>query len=95
MAEFSMLESVKKGMGFGDNDYHDDVLQEKIDEVTEYLIAGGVPEAIATSRRCKGVVERGVTDIWDAESGKAALSPYFKERAAQLAMKWGGSVEST
>ena len=91
MAEFNMLESVKKSLGMEGNDYHDNVLQEHIDEVTEYLIDGGVPEAIATSRRCKGVVSRGVSDLWNYGNGNASLSPYFKERVAQLALKWGAN----
>jgi len=93
MAEFVMLESVKKGMGLSGNDFHDEVIQEHIDEVVEYLMDAGVPQSIALSRRCKGVVTRGVTDLWNNGEGKATLSPYFKERAAQIALKWGDSNE--
>lgn len=93
MAEFSMLEHVKKSIGMEGNDYHDGVLQEHIDEVTEYLIDGGVPETIAKSSKCKGVVSRGVSDLWNYGSGGTSLSPYFKERAAQLALKWGAKDE--
>lgn len=88
MAEFSMLEHVKTALGITD-EYHDGTLQEYIDEATEYLIDGGVPEAVAMSKKCKGVVFRGVADLWNYGSGGASLSPYFKERASQLALKWG------
>lgn len=90
MSEFNMLESVKKGIpGLAGNDYHDDVIQVWIDDVIEYLIGAGVPETIATSSKCKGVVTRGVDDLFNNGEGSATLSPYFKERAAQLALKWG------
>lgn len=88
MEEYSILESVKRNYGFED-DYHDGQLQEKIDEVIEYLIDAGVPEAIVMSKRCKGVIFRGVDDLWTSGSGNATLSLYFRERAAQLALKWG------
>ena len=90
MAEFNMLESVKKGIpGLAGNDYHDEVIQEYIDEVVEYLTGAGVPETVARSQKCKGVVTRGVDDLFNSGEEKASLSPYFKERAAQLALKWG------
>lgn len=96
MSEFNMLESVKKGIpGLAGNDYHDDVIREYIDEVTGYLIDAGVPESVATSQKCKGVVTRGVDDLFNKGEGNATLSPYFKERAAQLAMKWSGSDAQT
>ena len=91
MADFIMLESVKKSLGLEGNDWHDGVIQEHIDEVTEYLIDCGIPETVVTSRKCKGVVSRGVSDLWNYGNGDASLSPYFKERAAQLALKWGAS----
>lgn len=95
MADFSMLESVKESLGLSGNDFHDGVLQQHIDEVTEYLIDGGVPEAIASSRRCKGIVARGVSDLWNNGSGGTDLSPYFTKRAAQLALKWGANSGQT
>ena len=89
MAEYNILESVKRNYGFEDTDYHDNVLQEKIDEVIEYLIDAGIPEEVVLSKRCKGVIFRGVDDLWTSGGGSAMLSPYFRERAAQLALKWG------
>lgn len=92
MAEYNVLESVKRGLGLEGNDYHDGTLQEHIDEAMQYLIDGGVPESIVISPKCKGVIFRGVSDLWNYGAGNATLSTYFKERAAQLALKYGGAA---
>lgn len=88
MATFNMLEHVKLCLGIT-GAYHDALLQTYIDDVTGYLIDAGVPEVVAGSQACGGVVARGVADLWNYGSGGAALSPYFHERASQLALKWG------
>lgn len=88
MAAFDMLEHVKKALGQKGNDHVNGPIQECIDEVREYLHTAGVPETVTGTKECKGIVTRGVTDLWNYGSGSAALSPYFKERAAQLALKW-------
>lgn len=85
---FIMLEHVKACLGITD-EYHDGTLQAYIDDVTEHLKDSGIPEHVAVSKACGGVVARGVADLWNYGSGGAALSPYFHERAAQLALKWG------
>lgn len=95
MADFNMLDSVKESIGLSGNDFHDGVLRQHIDEATQYLIDGGVPEAIATSEKCKGVIARGVSDLWNNGSGGTDLSPYFMRRAAQLALKWSVHNEQT
>lgn len=95
MSDFNMLEAVKTSIGMTGNDYHDDVLQQHIDEATEFLIDGGVPEAVAKSERCKGIISRGVSDLWNNGSGGTDLSPYFMRRAAQLGLKWGVRNEQT
>lgn len=88
MAAFDMLEHVKKALGQEGNDYVNGPIQECIDEVREYLHAAGVPETVTNTKECKGIVTRGVADLWNYGSGSAALSPYFRERAVQLALKW-------
>jgi len=88
MAAFDMLEHVKNAMGLAGNEYVNDTVQEYIDEVREYLHAAGVPETVTGTKQCKGIITRGVADLWNYGSGGAALSPYFRERAAQLALKW-------
>lgn len=86
---FDMLEHVKASLGQAGNDYINPVLQPYIDEVREYLHDAGVPESVTSTRQCGGIVARGVADLWNYGAGNAALSPYFHERAAQLALKWG------
>lgn len=87
VSTFDMLEHVKKCLGIT-GEYHDGILQGYIDEVREYLQDAGVPETVTGSKACGGVVLRGVSDLWNYGTGGAALSPYFHERAAQLALKW-------
>lgn len=89
---FDHLTHVKQALGITDT-YQDTVLQEHIDEACEYLVDGGVPENVVHSRKCKGIVFRGVSDLWNYGAGGTTLSPYFKERAAQLALKWGVKKE--
>lgn len=94
MQIFDALSSVKKALGITDN-FHDGTLQEYIDEVREYLIDGGVPEDVANSSKCKGVITRGVADLWNYGAGGATLSPYFHQRAVQLALKYGVKSHAT
>lgn len=88
MAEFNMLDNVKACLGITD-EYHDATLGAYIVDVQGYLQDAGVPEAVTQSKACGGVVARGVADLWNYGSGGASLSPYFKERAAQIALKRG------
>ena len=77
------LEDIKNGSGLQGNDYQDDTVQFWIDETVAYLKDAGVPESKITA----GIVARGVFDLWDYGSGKGELSPYFMNRAIQLAIK--------
>lgn len=83
-----MLEHVKANLGIT-GDYQDTAVQGYIDEVREYLQDAGIPETVTNTKPCGGIVTRGVADLWNYGAGGAALSPYFHERAAQLALKWG------
>lgn len=85
---FNMLEHVKANLGIT-GDYQDTAVQGYIDEVREYLQDAGIPETVTNTKPCGGIVTRGVADLWNYGAGGAALSPYFHERAAQLALKWG------
>lgn len=84
---FDTLTFVKNGLGIMD-DFHNETLQTYIDEVQQYLQAAGVPETVTGTKECGGVILRGVADLWNYGAGGATLSPYFHERAAQLALKW-------
>jgi len=94
MAEFNMLEHVKACLGIT-GEYHDEVISAYIEDVQGYLQDAGVPESVTQARQCGGVVARGVSDLWNYEGGGTALSPYFRERAAQLALKWGADNAQT
>ena len=78
----AVLDDVKNALGIT-GEYQDDTIQVYIDEVTAFLIDAGVKSSNITS----GVVARGVADLWNYGAGNGALSPYFKERAAQLSYK--------
>ena len=56
-----------------------------IEEVIEYMVSSGVDREVAVSRKCIGTVTRGVTDLWNYNSGQTDFSAYFKERVTQLA----------
>lgn len=86
MAELNILELVKIPIGLRGNDYHDETIQFYIDEVKEYLKDAGCSDAQLASKKAAGVIARGVSDLWNNGSGNAQLSPYFKERTAQLAL---------
>lgn len=77
-----MLEQVKTALGIT-GDYQDDTIAEYIAEVKAFLRDAGVAEANITS----GVVARGVADLWNYGAGDGQLSPYFIQRATQLAYK--------
>ena len=81
---FDMLTSVKSALGIT-GDYQDGTLNFYIDEVNEYLKSAGVPSTVIGTKASAGVVARGVADLWNYGAGEGKLSPYFYERAIQLA----------
>lgn len=81
-----MLESVKTALGITGT-YQDDLLQIYIDEVIAYLTAAGVSESVINSDAATGIIVRGVADLWNYGSGGTQLSPYFMQRAVQLALQ--------
>lgn len=81
MPEMEMLQSVKSALGITGN-YQDETLLEYISEVTAFLNDAG----ISSEKITPGIVSRGVADLWNYGGGGGALSPYFMQRAAQLAL---------
>lgn len=81
-----MLESVKTALGITGT-YQDDLLQIYIDEVIAYLTSAGVSESVINSDAATGIIVRGVADLWNYGSGGTQLSPYFMQRAVQLALQ--------
>lgn len=76
------LADVKSALGIT-GAYHDATLQQYFDEVMAFLVDAGVPAEKVTS----GIVARGVSDLWNYGGEGGKLSPYFLQRAAQLALK--------
>ena len=77
-----MLEQVKQNLGITGT-FQDTTIQGWIDEVKAFLIDGGVLEENITV----GIVAIGVKDLWNYGSGDGSYSPYFIQRATQLAYK--------
>lgn len=76
------LDDVKNALGIT-GDYQDSTLQIYFDEVVDFLQDAGVKQSNIT----KGIVARGVADLWNYGAGEGKLSSYFMQRAAQLAYK--------
>lgn len=76
------LAQVKTALGIT-GEYQDATLTEYMNEVTAFLVDAGIPEDKQTS----GLVARGVSDLWNYGEAGGKLSPYFFQRAAQLAYK--------
>lgn len=76
------LEDVKKALGIT-GDYQDDTLLIYMDETIDFLVDSGVKPSNIT----KGIVARGVADLWNYGAGEGKFSPYFIQRASQLAYK--------
>ena len=86
-----MLEQVKQNLGITGT-FQDKTIQGYIDEVTQFLLEGGVDESIVKSEISAGVISRGVADLWNYGSGGTSFSPYFIQRATQLAYKSKGET---
>lgn len=76
-----ILKKVKNALGIT-GDYQDNTLMEYIIEVKLFLQALGVPKQVVDSDAAAGVISRGVSDLWNYDSGN--LSKYFYQRAIQL-----------
>lgn len=84
MADATLVKAVKLARGItGDFEAQDTQLNIEIDEVIGYMVAGGVPKAVANSEASAGVIARGIEDI-KYNGGK--LSDYFYQRLSQLAL---------
>ena len=79
-SDMPMLESVKAALGITGT-YQDSTIQKYIDEVIAFLEDSGVPNGKITP----GIVARGVSDLWNYGGNEGKLSPYFMQRATQLA----------
>lgn len=83
-AEYTtILADVKDTIGIT-GDYHDKKLNNYIAEVKEYLASAGVKNTVLNSAKAKGVIARGVEDLWNLGAGGGTLSAYFCQRVIQL-----------
>ena len=94
VAEAELLSKVKSVLGVSGN-FHDTALGILITDVKYYLEDAGCSRDAVNGQVAVGCIIRGVADLWNIGSGTVNLSPYFKERAAVLALsypKGGGNV---
>lgn len=76
------LEDVKNALGIT-GDYQDATLQIYFDETVAFLVDAGVKQSNIT----KGILARGIADLWNYGAGDGKFSPYFMQRASQLSYK--------
>ncbi len=76
------LDAVKAALGITGT-YQDTTITPYYNDVVDYLRGAGIAESDITA----GIVARGVSDLWAYGSGDGKLSPYFYERASQLALR--------
>lgn len=74
------LDDVKNALGITGTD-QDATLAVYIQEVESFLSGAGVHTSVTS-----GLIARGVADLWQYGSGEGQLSPYFMQRATQLAL---------
>ena len=84
MADAATITAVKNALGITGT-FMDSTIAIYIDEVTDYMRTAGVSDSIIST--AYGVVARGVSDLWNNQSGTSKLSPYFYDRVTQLAIK--------
>ena len=86
MNEETLLVEVKKSLNITGT-FQDDALKNHIAEVLFFLADAGVTESVLQSAAVVGIVARGVSDLWNYGAGGTEFSPYFMQRATQLAYK--------
>ena len=79
-----LLAKVKRDIG-ETGTFNDGAITDLIEEVMDYMSGAGVSDARISASA--GTISRGVSDLWDNNGGKVALSPYFKDRVTQLALR--------
>lgn len=85
VSDAELLEKVKSALGITGN-YQDSTLTIYIEEVKEYMKAGGVSVALVNSTLAVGAICRGVADLWNYGAGNTEFSTYFLQRVTQLAL---------
>lgn len=86
MDNTELLKAFKADQGIGGT-YHDEKIQLYIDEVKAYLLDAGVNSTVIESECAKGVILRGMSDLWNSGAGDVKFSTYFMQRVTQLRYK--------
>ena len=84
MTDAQLLTKIKTGLSITTN-YQDALLQVYIDEVKAFMKDAGVSADIVMSDAAVGCILRGVSDLWNYQSGGVKFSEYFTQRVTQLA----------
>ncbi|MCL2053524.1 MAG: hypothetical protein FWG90_03660 [Oscillospiraceae bacterium] len=71
-------------LALGASAFSDETIAIWISEVKSFMLDAGVPQSVVDSEKSIGLIVRGVTDLWNLDSGNAKLSEYFKMRVGQL-----------
>lgn len=79
---YDQFKDVKTMLGYGENNYHDEIIKMYIKEVKSYMISAGVPLNLIETEKVSGVIAFGVNDLWILQ--KDEPSKYFYQRCAQL-----------
>lgn len=81
--EYEFTDEILKMIGAPS--YQRETIEGFIEEVIYDMVDSGVKIEVALSRKAKGTVFRGVSDLWNYSSGNVKYSPYFIERVTKLA----------
>lgn len=87
VTDAEVLAQVKSVLGVSGT-FHDAALNVLIADIKFYLEDAGCSDDAVNGKAAIGCIIRGVADLWNIGSGTVNLSPYFKERAAQLALSY-------
>ena len=91
VTDAELLAQVKSAIGVSGT-FHDAAINMHIADIKFYLEDAGCSGAAINGKAAVGCIARGVSDLWNIGSGTVNLSPYFKERAAQLALSYPKGV---
>lgn len=78
-----ILDEVKKRLSITDTS-NDDALNGLIEDVIAYAESAGVSRETLESSKGYGLITRGVSDLWNMESGTGTFSDIFRMRLVQL-----------
>lgn len=78
------LTQIKQALGI--TGIPDETITVWLTDVKDVMLNAGVPNSVINAQTTIGTLTRGVADLWNYGADNTGLSPYFKERVAQLAL---------